>query len=215
MTTLQARNLTLKDVENLLKFQALYDGSFTPLLSLEPLTEAEQRELRQIRDNFGNYIRESKPSEGQVKFIAIAPLLKLAGFYRYPIQLKVEEDIAKIQVEEDGEIQISGRFDIIAVKTARLNVESKPFCILVIETKNGMASTIAGLPQLLTYTYEHLNHQKAVWGLVTNGVDYQFVYIQHEQRLSYQYLPGLTMFEWKRFQQLLQVFKAIAHTLST
>ena len=208
MNTLQARNLTLQDVENFLKFQERDDGSFTALLSLEPLTEAEQQQLRQIRDDFRNYLK-SKPSEGQVKLLAIAPLLRLAGFYRYPIKLKVEEDIAKIQVEEDGEIEISGRFDIIAVNTARLNVASKPFCILVIETKKGIASTLAGLPQLLTYTYEHLNRQEAVWGLVTNGADYQFVYIQHGERPSYQYLPSLTMFAWEDFQQLLQVLKAI------
>ena len=101
MTTLPARNPTLQDVENFLKFQERDDGSFTALLSLEPLTEAEQQQLGQIRDDFRNYLK-SKPSEGQVKLLAIAPLLRLAGFYRYPIKLKVEEDIAKIQVEDDS-----------------------------------------------------------------------------------------------------------------
>lgn len=44
MTILQARRLTLADVHWLLGFQQQYDGSFSDLLSLEPITEAEEQE---------------------------------------------------------------------------------------------------------------------------------------------------------------------------
>lgn len=52
MPALQAKNLTLEDVQNLLRFQEQFDASFSDLLSLQPLTEFEQRELTQIRDDF-------------------------------------------------------------------------------------------------------------------------------------------------------------------
>jgi hypothetical protein len=55
MTTLKARNLSLRDVHRLLGIQPLYNGSFTPLLTLEPITETEQQELDRIQDEFRNY----------------------------------------------------------------------------------------------------------------------------------------------------------------
>ena len=54
MTTLIAKKLTLKQVHELLKLSKLPTGSFMPLLCFEPLTEFEQQELAQIRDDFEN-----------------------------------------------------------------------------------------------------------------------------------------------------------------
>ena len=117
MTTLNAKNLTLGDVQRILGFQAQYDGSFTPLLSLEPLTEFEQQELTQIRNDFLYYLFASKVSEGLVKALTTFPLLRLAGFYRYPIEIALEENIADIRIEDEDTL-ITGRFDIIAVNQA-------------------------------------------------------------------------------------------------
>jgi hypothetical protein len=75
MTTLNARNLSLDDVQRLFGFQEQYADSFTPLLSLEPLTELEQQELVQIRNDFRRYLTAGKVSEGQVKFLVVAPLI--------------------------------------------------------------------------------------------------------------------------------------------
>ncbi len=67
MTTLNARNLSLDDVHRLLRFQEQYNGSFTPFLSLETLTEFEHQELVQIRNNFRHHLTAGKVLEGQVK----------------------------------------------------------------------------------------------------------------------------------------------------
>ena len=98
MTTLNARNLSLEDVQRLFGFQEEYSESFTPVLSLEPLTELEQQDLVQIRNDFRRYLTAGKVSEGQVKFLVVAPLMRLAGFYRYPIQITLSEDIADINI---------------------------------------------------------------------------------------------------------------------
>ena len=208
MTTLNARNLSLEDVQGLFGFQEEYSESFTPVLSLEPLTELEQQELVQIRNDFRRYLTAGKVSEGQVKFLVVAPLMRLAGFYRYPIQITLEEDIADIIIE-DEDTKITGRMDILAVTKAKRITANTSFWILVIESKNSSVAPIEGLPQLLTYAYKSLQYQTSVWGLVTNGQYYQFVYIKQSDVLIYQLMPVLNFMESQRAIDLLQALKAI------
>ncbi len=208
MTLLNARNLSLEDVQRLLGFEEDYNDSFASLLSLEPLTESEQQELLQIRDDFRSYLTAGKVSEGQVKFLVIAPLMRLAGFYSYPIQITLEENIAEIQIE-DEDTSITGRLDILAVNKIRKFADKTFFWVLLIESKNSGISPSEGLPQLLTYAYQNLEYQESVWGLVTNGQYYQFVYIQQGNPTTYYLLPLLNLMEPKRAVELLQVLKAI------
>jgi hypothetical protein len=208
MTTLNAKNLTLNDVYRLLGFQEQYDGLFTPLLSLEPITEFEQQELLQIRNDFRYYLLAGKVSEGLVKALTTFPLLRLAGFYRYPIQISLEEEIDNIIIEDEDTI-ITGRYDILAVNKATHTPASTTFWILVIESKNSSINAFMGLPQLLTYAYESLEHQAAVWGLTTNGTHYQFAYIHQGNPPIYQLMPELHLMESERSIQLLQVLKAL------
>lgn len=208
MTTLNAKNLTLGEVNRLLGFQERYDGSFTNLLSLEPLTEFEQQELRQTRNDFRYYLSASKVSEGLIKALTTFPLLRLAGFYRYPIQISIEESIADISIEDEDTI-ITGRIDILAVKNTRETTAIAPFWILVIESKNSGVEVRQGLPQLLTYTYKTLELQSSVWGLATNGLQYLFAYLKQGDPPTYQLMPELHLMESERSIQLLQVLKAI------
>ncbi|MEB3219849.1 MAG: restriction endonuclease subunit R [Nostocales cyanobacterium 94392] len=208
MTLLNARNLSLEDVQRLLGFQKQYNDSFTSLLSLEPLTEVEQQELLQIRDDFDRYLTAGKVSEGQVKFLVIAPLMRLAGFYSYPIQIQLEEDIAEIKIE-DEDTTVTGRLDILAVNKVRKLADKTFLWVLLIESKNSSISPSSGLPQLLTYAGSNLQNQTSVWGLVTNGQYYQFVYIQQGNFLTYHMMPLLNLMEPSRAVELLQVLKAI------
>ncbi|WP_373693653.1 hypothetical protein [Limnofasciculus baicalensis] len=70
-------------------------------------------------------------------------------------------------------------------------------------------STSEGLPQLLTYSYTRLEYQNSVWGLTTNGINYQFVYIQQGHPPTYHLLPELNLFRPEHSVELLQVMKAI------
>ncbi|MEA5600211.1 restriction endonuclease subunit R [Nostoc sp. UHCC 0252] len=208
MTILNARNLSLEEVHRLFGFQKYYSDSFSNYLSLEPLTEAEQQELKQIQHDFDRYLTAGKVSEGQVKFLAVAPLLRLAGFYRYPIEIVLEENIADIEVE-DEDIRIKGRFDILAISKAKHTKLQRYFWVLLIESKNSQIDISTGLPQLLTYSYKNLDNQKSVWGLTTNGRSYQFVYIEQGNPPIYYLLPELNLMERERSSQLLQILKAI------
>ncbi|MHC5745908.1 MAG: restriction endonuclease subunit R [Nostoc sp.] len=209
MTILNARNLSLEEVQRLFSFEEQYSDSFSNYLSLEPLLEVEQQELLQIRNDFRRYLTAGKVSEGQVKFLAVAPLLRLAGFYRYPIEIVLEENIADIEVE-DEDIIIKGRFDILAISKAKHTKLQRYFWVLLIESKNSQIDISTGLPQLLTYAYKNLDNQKSVWGLATNGRSYQFVYIEQGNPPIYYLLPELNLMERERSSQLLQVLKAIS-----
>lgn len=121
MTIFNTKELSLGDVHQLLGFQRQYNSSFTSLLSLDKLTEFEQQELIQIRNNFDNYLNESKVLEGMVKGLTTFPLLRLAGFYRCPIKIALEENIAPINIV-DEDTNIIGRLDIVTInKNSKLN----------------------------------------------------------------------------------------------
>lgn len=204
-TTLDSRNLTLKDVHRLLKLERRLNNSFPSLLSLEPLTEIELQELEKIRTNFDNYYSEGKISEGGVKFLFLAPLMWLAGYYQQNIKITLEENIAEISIE-DEDTSIKGRMDILAVNRTDRTTN---IWILVVETKNSTVEALEGLPQLLSYAYSSLEHQESVWGLTTNGLGYRFVYLQQGNPPTYQLLPELNLIDTDRALHLLQVLKAI------
>ena len=204
---LDAKSLTLRDVHRLLKIEEQLNGSITSLLALEPLTEIEQQEIIQIRNLFRDYYAEGKISEGQVKFLFIARLMWLAGFYQPSIKITLEEAIADISIENDDTI-IKGRMDILAINKTQTTTDTL-FWILVIETKNSSINALEGLPQLLAYAYKSLEYQESVWGLTTNGMDYRFAYLQQGISPTYQLLPALNLIDSEPSIQLLQVLKAI------
>ncbi len=214
MTTLKASQLTLGDVHRLLKFTEKFDDlSFTKFLSLESLTDLEKLELRQIQNDFRPYLSADKASEGQIKALTVFPLLRLAGFYRYPIQIKVEEGIDNIVIEDEDRV-IAGRFDIVTVNKAMPTINYVPFWILVIEAKESAIEVRQGLPQLLTYAYSSLERQSSVWGLATNGLQYLFVQMEQGNTPTYQLMPMLDLMYYKSSIQLLQVLKAISKLMN-
>jgi hypothetical protein len=208
MTVLKVRNLSRGQVNRLLNFQPRYDGSFAALLSLEPLSAAEIHDVERIQREFRNYLEHDKVSEGQIRLVSLAPFLRLANYNEAPIRLDVEEDIARIYIE-DEETHITGRLDIVAVHRSKLTAIQTLLWILVVESKNSEASDAAGVAQLLTYAHQSLEQQPSVWGLVTNGITYQFFYLRQGDPRTYQYMPLLTLMERDSAQQILQVLKAI------
>ncbi|MBD2676967.1 MULTISPECIES: restriction endonuclease subunit R [Nostoc] len=203
---LEASSLSLNDVHRFLKLEKLLNGLFTNFLNLEPLSEFEQQDLLRIRNDFDRYLSAGKISEGLVKFLTIAPLMRLAGFYDVPIRLTMEDSVA-IAVEDEDK-RITGRMDILALNNPQTNAAST-FWILVIETKNSAIEVGEGLPQLLTYAFKSLEQQSSVWGLVTNGLRYQFVYLRHQQQPTYQLMPLLSLNQSPDAIELLQVLKSI------
>ncbi|MEG4529825.1 restriction endonuclease subunit R [Microcoleus sp. D2_18a_D3] len=204
---LEASQLSLNDVRHLLKLQEREGDAFTDFFSLEPLSELEQQEILKIRTEFRRYLSAGKVSEELVKFLVLSPLMRLAGFFDIPILLTMEDSIP-IEVE-DGDILIKGRLDVLAVNQPDAELAAAQFWILVVEAKNSAIDPWAGLPQLLTYAYKSLQQQSSVWGLTTNGRNYQFVYLTRGNPCTYQILPELNLIDKERSLLLAQVLKAI------
>ena len=205
MVTLQAKNLTLNEVHQLLNLQpSLQHVRFTDVLNLPDLTEWEMAEMAQIRIDFQAYWQAGKVLEGQVQLLVLAPLLRLAGYYRSPIQLSLEQAIAEIMLD-DEDTKITGRLDLLAARRDAVT----PLWVLVVESKNSQVDALNGLPQLLTYASQSLTSQESVWGLATNGFSYYFVRLISGETLSYQLLPELNLLDSDRALVLLQVLKGI------
>ena len=204
---LEASQLSLNDVRRLLKLQELEGEGFSDFFSLEPLTESEQQELLKLRNDFRRYLSAGKVSEELVKFLVLSPLMRLAGFFDISIVLTMENSIP-IEVEDEDTL-IKGRLDILAVNQPDAEIGATQFWILVVEAKNSAIAPLAGLPQLLTYTYKSLQQQSSVWGLTTNGESYRFVRVTRGNPCTYQILPELNLIDTERSILLAQVLKAI------
>jgi hypothetical protein len=203
MATVQANTLSLKDVHQRLGYQRHYADRLDEFLTLEHLTAAETAELMNIRSEFDRYLVDGTVLEGQVRILSVNPLLRLSGFNRSPITIRVETAIAPIELPES---KITGRMDLLAIRTRENGPE---FWVLVVESKESGADAMQGLSQLLTYAYSGLQGQRSVWGLTTNGINYQFVNIQAGQPPQYFLLPELSLLHRESALSLLQVLKAI------
>ncbi len=204
---LEASQLSLNDVRRLLKLERQTAGSFTDFFSLEPLTDFDRQELLQIRNLFWRHLEAGKVSAKLVKFLVLSPLMRLTGFFDIPVVLTMEDSIP-IEVE-DKDTLIKGRLDILAVNQPDAELAAAQFWILVVEAKNSAIAPLAGLPQLLTYTYKSLQQQSSVWGLTTNGESYRFVRVTRGNPCTYQILPELNLIDKERSHLLAQVLKAI------
>jgi hypothetical protein len=203
MATVQANTLSLKDVHQRLGYQRHYADRLDEFLTLEHLTAAETAELMNIRSEFDRYLVDGTVLEGQVRILSVNPLLRLSGFNRSPITIRVETAIAPIELPES---KITGRMDLLAIRTRE---DGPEFWVLVVESKESGADAMQGLSQLLTYAYAGLQGQQSVWGLTTNGINYQFVNIQAGQPPQYFLLPELSLLHRESALSLLQVLKAI------
>jgi hypothetical protein len=219
MVTLKARQLKIDEIHTLLGYEPKLDGKFQDYLQLPKLLEEEYSSLAEIRSNFFRYLNRAKISEGQARELSVSPLLRLAGYHQPPIYLEVEEEIDRIYIE-DQDTYIVGRLDIVAI---RQDTSICPLWILVVESKNTEASEIVGIAQMLAYAHTSLEQQNNVWGLVTNGLNYRFFYLDRLRRkqssptgktsnqaaTTYQYMPSLNVIDVESAVTLLQVLKAI------
>lgn len=203
VVTIQANRLRLKDVYQKLDYERHYADRIDEFLTLGDLTEAETTELLKIRSEFDRYLVDGTVLEGQVRVLSVNPLLRLAGFNRFPITIQVEEAIEPIELPES---KITGRMDLLAIRRG----ENTPdFWVLVVESKESGADAMQGLSQLLTCAYTGLQQQRSVWGLTTNGINYQFVQIQAGEPPQYFLLPELSLLHRTSAISLLQVLKGI------
>jgi hypothetical protein len=147
IVTVQANTLTLKDVHERFGYQRHYADRLEQFLTLTDLTPAEMTELMNIRSEFDRYLVEGTVLEGQVRVLSVNPLLRLGGFNRSPITIRVETAIAPMtsgrsQTIELAESKITGRMDLLAMRTRE---DGPDFWVLVVESKGKWGGCDAGV----------------------------------------------------------------------
>jgi hypothetical protein len=94
----------LKEVQQQFGYERHYTDRLYEFLTLVDLTPEEITELLNIRSEFDRYLVEGTVLEGQVRVLRVNPLLRLAGFNRFPITIQVETAIDSIELPDSKSI---------------------------------------------------------------------------------------------------------------
>lgn len=139
-----------------------FSSEFTQ--DLPELNDSEIATLDQIRNRFLRHRERGSLAEGTINHLVISPLLTLAGLYDEPFFVTTEPEVQLLL--EDRDELLRGRIDTLIIQ--------QQLWVLVVESKSTIAFSVA-LPQALTYMMGNPNSERPVYGLITNGDEFQFI----------------------------------------
>ncbi len=165
--TLQAKNITLRDLIDNFGIQLVRDESFFQewQTDLPEATAVEKQFLDRVVDGFINLLNYPPLLEDVIRMSVVDPLLFLGGFYLPPFHVRSEPSVA-IADKDDG-VVITGSLDTLVLKDT--------VWVLVIESKRASFSVEAGLAQILSYILASPAPEKPCFGLITSGGSFMFV----------------------------------------
>jgi len=203
---IQAQNIGLAYLEEKFGLQISQDERFFSewVEDLPEATNLDKQYLDRVKANFLSLVKRPPILENAVKMVILSPLLDLAGFYREPYAIATEESV-EITVEDAEEI-IRGRIDILVIQ--------EQFWLLVIESKRASLSLLEAIPQALAYMLGSPNQNKPVFGLVTNGEDFQFIKLIKQDKPKYDLSDKFTLSRRENeLYKVLQIFKKLSQVL--
>lgn len=175
--TLQARNVTIRDLIDDFKLELVRDRDFFTEWRehLPELTDQEKQTLDIVQAGFFNLMEYPPYLEKAVQISVLSPLLLLGGFFLYPFQIRAEQS-TEIVSEDEG-VVIRGQLDLIILK--------ERFWVLVIESKGFAYSAETGLAQLISYMLANPEVEKPCFGMLANGLGFRFVkLLKHSSRYA-------------------------------
>jgi hypothetical protein len=167
---------------------------------LPQLTDTETTTLDQIRNRFLRHRKRGSLAEGTINHLVISPLLTLAGLYDEPFFITTEPEV-ELLLENRDEL-LRGRIDTLIVQ--------QQLWVLVVESKSTIAFSVA-LPQVLTYMMGNPNPQRPVYGLITNGDEFQFIklLIQDNPQYDLSNIFSLLLPHRNQLYDIMRVLKQI------
>ena len=195
--TLQANRITLVQLAE--DFGLVANTAEAAFLEWQESTaELTAREMETVEEIKQEYLHLARYDllEPVVKLVVLSPLLKLAGFYRPPFYIAAEKSIDLIS--QDGDLTVRGQIDIL--------VFQPKFWVILIEAKRSYYSLRAAIPQTLAYMMGQA--QPGSFGFVTNGNEFQFLNLVHQN--SWEYSLSHT-FSLDRHADLQQVIRILRH----
>lgn len=206
VNTVAIGNLTLSDLIEKQNLTLTDDPHFFPecRAPLPNLSAEEIHYLNLVEQDYFDQTRRGRVSEGLVKLVIVSPLLHLAGFYRHPFEVRLEETV-QIELNDLGEVW-RGQIDALVVQ--------ERFWTIVVESKGSVFGIDQAIPQALGYLFATPYPQLPIYGMVTNGSSYAFLKLV--QQLTPQYsisdimllLPGRPC-----LHQVLAIMKQIGQEL--
>ena len=174
--TIQAKTLTLHDVETKFNFKLCEDEEFFRewIDDLPEITDDKKRSLDKLKAGYMNSVKYAM-IEDAVKMVVLAPLLFLADFYLTPFHIETEKSV-ELTIE-DEDIIVRGSIDVL------LFLQS--FWVVAIEAKRSQYSVEAGLPQLLFYMLNDPSPEQVTFGLLTNGSSFRFIKVSKQDTPQY------------------------------
>ena len=196
--TLQAKDVTLRDLMDNFKLQLVQDEQFFLEWQedLPSLTKFEKDSLDRVREGYFNLITDPPLIEKTIQLAVLSPLFFLAGFYLPPFQIKAEKSI-EITAEDEGTI-VRGQIDILLIK--------EQFWVMAIESKRASFSLAAGLAQLLSYMLTSPHPDRPGFGMIASGSDYIFVKLVRGETAKY---STSEQFAMRNRNDLYEVFKIL------
>ncbi len=174
--SIQAKTLTLLDVETKFNFQLCEDEQFFRewIDDLPEISDDKKRALDNVKAGYINSVKYAM-LEDTVKMVVLAPLLFLADFYLTPFHIEAEKSV-ELTIEDEDTI-VRGSIDVLLLL--------KSFWVVAIEAKRSQYSVEAGLPQLLFYMLNDPSPEQVTFGLLTNGSSFRFIKVTKQGTPQY------------------------------
>jgi Macrocin-O-methyltransferase (TylF) len=169
-----------------------------------PELEAEARvALEEVKADFLHLSRYDL-LEPIVKMVVLSPILRLAGFYRDPFYVAAEKKVELLS--EDGDLLVRGMVDLI--------VFHPKIWIVSVEAKRSYYSLEAAIPQALFYMLGQAAEGQAVFGLVTNGREFQFLKLVKGEVSRYALSYTLSLNRDGDLVQVVRSLRSLAHLIT-
>lgn len=165
--TIQAKNVTLEELQTLFGLQFVRDEDFFREWQdeLPEITDFQKQQLNQIKAGYFNFLEHPPLLEKTISLSIVSPLLFTGEFYLQPFYIKPEKSV-EIS-EEDAGVIIKGSLDTLVLKDQ--------LWLMVIESKRVSFSIEAGLAQILAYLLGNPNPEKPSYGMIATGGSFMFV----------------------------------------
>ena len=158
--------ITLAQLRETFRLEPTDDDRFFPEWQddLPELNTAAKQSLDEVK---ADYLHLSRYDllEPIVKMVVLSPILRLAGFYREPFYVAAEKKVELLS--EDGETLVRGMVDLL--------VFHPEVWIVSVEAKRTYYSLESAIPQALFYMLGQAKKDQSVFGLATNGREFQFI----------------------------------------
>ncbi len=165
--TIQAKNVTLEELQTLFGLQFVRDEDFFREWQdeLPEISDFQKQQLNQIKAGYFNLLEHPPLLEKTISLSIVSPLLFTGEFYLQPFYIKPEKSV-EIS-EEDAGVIIKGSLDTLVLKDQ--------LWLMVIESKRVSFSIEAGLAQILAYLLGNPNPEKPSYGMIATGGSFMFV----------------------------------------